>query len=141
MIDLLTSQIFITLGVSWILAHLIKILVRKLRHRDNIKLFEPGGFPSGHTTLVMTLVFSFVYEFGWDSNFVVLSSVLAAIVIYDSLNLRFEAEKHARALIDLDEKEKFLKYNLKRNLGHTKVEVIAGVLLAIIVTIISYEIF
>ncbi|NOZ43910.1 MAG: divergent PAP2 family protein [bacterium] len=73
--------------------------------------------------------------------------VFSFLFIYDAMNLRYEAGKHARylnslrvELQDMLQKEKVHKY-LKERLGHTPLEVIAGIFLGIFFTALLCKMF
>ncbi|KKQ36049.1 MAG: hypothetical protein US52_C0011G0013 [candidate division WS6 bacterium GW2011_GWA2_37_6] len=142
MSDLFLNQVFITTWNAWLIAHAIKFVYRTIttENKSFLAFFESGGFPSAHTALVATLFFSLGFEEGWESNFTVIAGVLAVIVMYDALNVRYRAGEHAKVLNKLNSQmqEKLFKKPLKENLGHTYVEVAGGIILALIVSVISY---
>jgi len=141
MIDLFTSQLFLTCLSAWIIAHLVKFIIAlsKGRKLKSVKrLFDSGGFPSGHTTLVSALFFSLGINWGWTNPVTTLAGVVGIIVIYDALNIRFQSGLHAKALNKLGAVNPITKKPFKENLGHTYLEVAGGLGLGIIFAVISY---
>ena len=144
MTDLFTNQIFITVWNAWLFAHLGKFIYRKFIKKQNasfLTFFESGGFPSAHTALVMSLFFSIAFEEGWGASITVLSGILAAIVMYDAMNIRYRSGLHAKALNILNKKENFQDKPFKESLGHTYVEVAGGFALGLIIATLSYHAF
>lgn len=141
MLNLFTSQLFLTCIVAWILAHLFKLiiaLIKSKNYRSIKQFFDSGGFPSGHTTLVTTLFFSLGLSQGWTAQITTVTGVFAIIVIYDALNIRFQAGLHARILNELGKMNPITGKAFKENLGHTYVEMFGGLFLGILCAVISY---
>jgi acid phosphatase family membrane protein YuiD len=141
MIDLFTSQLFLTCLSAWVIAHVIKLIIALIKGRSLSsakQLFDSGGFPSGHTTLVSALFFSVGINWGWTNPITTLAGVLAIIVIYDALNIRFQSGLHAKILNKLGAVNPITKKPFKENLGHSYAEVAGGFGLGITFAIISY---
>lgn len=142
MLDLLTNQIFLTVGGAWLIAHVLKFFLRLVRE-ENVSIkdfFESGGFPSGHTTLVTTAFVFVGLKYGWTHEATMLAALIAIIVIYDAMNIRYRAGQHAAVLNKMNKVSgnKYFAKPLKENLGHTYVEVLGGIVLAIIISFMSY---
>jgi len=103
-----------------------------------------AGMPSGHSAFVASLVTIIGLAEGMQSPLFALTLAFAVIVINDALKLRQYLGQQGAILNilikDLKE-DQFLdeKYPiLKEKIGHTKVEVLAGILLGIAVGVIIF---
>ena len=86
-----------------------------------------GGMPSTHSSLVSSLT-TLVYI---DTSILFsITLFFSLIVIYDSMGIRYESGNQAKVL------NKILGTSFKEPLGHKPIEVLFGVLLGIILTII-----
>jgi acid phosphatase family membrane protein YuiD len=117
---------------------IFSVLERRFHWR---KLLETGGLPSAHSALVVGLALGIGFNDGFDSTVFAIALVFSLIVMYDAINIRAEAGKHADLLNELlllsvirdayKEREK-----LKELLGHTPLEVMAGALLGIMMAVV-----
>lgn len=75
--------------------------------------------------------------YGWDSPLFAMAAVLSLIVLYDAAGIRRAAGKQAqvinRIVEDIYKKRKVPEQRLKELLGHTPLEVFAGVALGVLV--------
>ena len=90
--------------------------------------------PSGHSAAVASLTTAIYIHEGYSTLFVV-ALVFTAIVINDAFGVRLETEKQARMLNLMGHLGR--KKKLKEDVGHTKVEVAAGLVLGITVALIT----
>ncbi len=147
----------ITVGV---IAFISAQIIKTIRYAIKYKTFNPeritgaGGMPSSHSSLVSSVVLYFARYSGTESPEFALAVLIAGIVIFDALSVRYNAGLHAkelnkmRKIIDnLDDEISKLSGNdedpdinelasqkdLKEFLGHTPIEVLAGALLGIII--------
>jgi uncharacterized protein len=141
--------ILLTPFISAIIAQGIKMILVKRNQskiKDLIKL-SYAGMPSGHSAFVSSLVTIIALTEGITSPFFALALAFAVIVINDALKLR-QFLGHQGAVInslikDLKE-DQFLdqKYPLlKERIGHTMIEVSAGILLGIAIAILIFNFF
>ena len=98
--------------------------------------------PSSHSSFVMALSGSVGQLYGFDSVYFAISMVFSFIVMYDAANVRLEAGRQA-AMINqiievLENKELNPEQRLKEILGHTPIQVLAGGILGIIVSIVCF---
>jgi uncharacterized protein len=108
--------------IAILAAETVKVTIDFLRKkRKKLRFLNPGGMPSGHSAFVSSLVVVVTYKEGIDSVSFMISAVIALIVMYDAINLRNEAGKHAKAINKLN-----TKANLEESLGHNHWEVIVG---------------
>lgn len=70
-----------------------------------------------------------------------LALVFSTIIIYDAINVRFEAGLHAKALNQLRcAKEERKNYNFNESIGHLPEEAFVGSIIGIIVAIVLMNI-
>jgi acid phosphatase family membrane protein YuiD len=105
------------------------------------RMFGAGGMPSAHSASVCSLAISIVIKCGIDSPEFALAIAFAVVVMYDAMGVRRAAGEQARILnkmVDIYSKQgaELTDKDLKEYLGHTPVEVLAGALLGIIVSLI-----
>lgn len=142
--ELFNNKILWVAVLSWFIAQFLKIIVTLLQeHRlDITKLWASGGMPSSHSSFVMALSGSVGQLYGFDSVYFAISMVFSFIVMYDAANVRLEAGRQA-AMINqiievLENKELNPEQRLKEILGHTPIQVLAGSILGIIVSIVCF---
>lgn len=153
---LLMANPILTVGViSWLVAQILKTIHYAVKYRT----FEPeritgaGGMPSSHSALVVSVAIYTLRSQGFSSPAFALSMILAGVVIYDAMSVRYNAGLHAKELNRLrkvidemddeisqlsgeeDEPASELteRRDFKEFLGHTPLEVLAGSLLGIII--------
>lgn len=137
--DLFTNPFAMTALSSWLLAQIIKTLIHLIKFRkfDPTRIFGDGGMPSGHSATVTSLAtFSGLYR-GFGSFEFAVSFVLMIIVCNDASGVRRETEKQTRMIHGLVDavkslsKKKLPEVKLKEFVGHTPVQVYAGMALGI----------
>ncbi|MEZ4732517.1 MAG: divergent PAP2 family protein [Caldilineaceae bacterium] len=103
-------------------------------------LSRSGGMPSSHTALVGSLATVLGMQYGLDSPYFAIAAILAFIVMYDATGVRQQSGKHARILNqilrELFSGQPISEEELKELLGHTGFEVIMGLLVSILYTIL-----
>lgn len=100
-----------------------------------------GGMPSSHTSFSSSLTVLMGLEFGFDSPFFAISLVFSLIVAYDAMGLRMQSGKQAEAINTIVDElfENNIKVNfskLKEELGHQPLEVLGGIILGIVTSIV-----
>jgi acid phosphatase family membrane protein YuiD len=140
---LAANRPLLSAGAGWITAQVLKMIIFSILERRFHwrKLLETGGLPSAHSALVAGLCLGVGLTEGFASTMFAISFVFALIVMYDAMNLRAEAGKHADLLNELlllsvikeayKEREK-----LKELLGHTPFEVMAGALIGVTAAVV-----
>ena len=137
--DMFTNPFAITALSSWLLAQLIKTTIFLIKHKkfNPERIFGDGGMPSGHSATVASLAtFSGLYR-GFSSFEFAISFVFMIIVCNDATGVRRETEKQARLLNGLVDafkslsKKKLPEIKLKEFVGHTPIQVYAGIGLGI----------
>lgn len=146
-------QIIIVATLACFSAQVYKFVYYSIKYKKLQWYMLPstGGFPSSHTTFVVSLTLLLgllqMYDNGTlDWSFAV-AFVFTIITVHDAMGVRYEASKHAIILnnmvINLSEEEREdlgfgKKGRLKEKLGHRGVEVLGGVLFGIIFAIIGF---
>jgi uncharacterized protein len=99
-----------------------------------------GGMPSSHSSMVIALSTAVGIQEGWKSPLFAMAIIFASVVLYDAAGVRRAAGKQAKVLNtimdDLADTRRIKSERLKELLGHTPMEVWAGVLLGIFVALI-----
>ena len=133
------NAILVSAVTAWAIAQILKvavsvILLRKLNFQ---LIFSSGGFPSSHSATVSALALGIGKYYGWDSPIFAVSAVFSMIVLYDAAGVRRAAGKQAEVLNQLVERlypgANSDQARLKELIGHTPLEVFAGVSVGIIV--------
>jgi acid phosphatase family membrane protein YuiD len=129
---------------SWIIAQTIKVALGILREkRFNFKWFiGTGGMPSSHVAGMMSLATSIGFSVGFTSSQFAIALVVALIVMFDAQGVRRSTGKQAiilnRMLDDIYWGKRIEEQRLKELLGHTPVEVFAGALIGILISVIAF---
>lgn len=100
-----------------------------------------GGMPSSHSSFSFSLAMMIGLNEGFDTPLFAIGFVFSLIVAYDAMGLRMESGKHAQALNKIGNEIFSKNYKagiakLKEELGHNPAEVLGGIILAVIVSII-----
>ena len=144
--DLLNNLFFIVPLVSWFIAQVLKVIINAIitKKLDWERLFGDGGMPSGHSATVSSLATTALLTHGTGSFEFAVTGVLAIIVCHDAMGVRLETGKQAQILNDIIETfnlftgDKNPEVKLKEFVGHTPVQVAAGIAVGIINACIMY---
>lgn len=135
--DIINNHVLVNTGIAWVTAQSIKIFLIYLKKKTlNFSLLmSPGGMPSTHTTIVVTVAATIGRDLGWHSPFFGLAVAFAIIVMYDAAGVRRAVGKQAeivnQLVDDLYQSGELSRERLKELLGHKPIEVFAGALLGI----------
>lgn len=131
---------------TWIVAQLIKTFINGVKSKDWDwrYIYRSGGMPSVHTSVIVALCTTLVYRLGANSPEFGIATILAAIVMYDAMNVRHAVGEHSQALRAIMPQvfkgEKPPKMIIHQSNGHTPLEVLAGLVVGVIVPIIVFAI-
>jgi uncharacterized protein len=137
MLRIFSNHILIPALIAWGLAQAIKVPLDYLSSRrwNWALLFSVGGMPSSHSALVASTAHAIGLHAGFDSPIFALAVVLAVVVIYDATGIRRQAGIHAEIINtmieDLTAGHPLKGEQLREVLGHTPIQVLAGVLLGL----------
>lgn len=120
-----------------ITAQIIKFIGESIHYKklNWARLFNGnGGMPSTHTSFTFSLAMTLGLNHGFDSEWFALGLIFACIVAYDAMGLRYESGKQAIAINKINDKifNKESIKKLKEQLGHQPIEVLCGILWAIL---------
>jgi acid phosphatase family membrane protein YuiD len=131
--------------VSGVIAQVLKVLLEliKTRRFNFLKLFDNGGMPSSHTSLVTTLTIGVGKFAGIDSSIFSVTLLFSMYFIFEAAGLRQEVGKQARVLNDLVDElratHQLDRSRLKELVGHTWGEVTGGLVLGLVVAYLAYR--
>ncbi|RPJ05551.1 MAG: hypothetical protein EHM28_11850 [Spirochaetaceae bacterium] len=101
-------------------------------------LISPGGMPSTHSAFTATVTFTLGLLKGFDTEYFAIAAVFTSVVVYDSLRLRGAVQ----TLADIMRKNRGIpekdKMRIPDMIGHTLPEIVVGIVMAMITSIIGY---
>lgn len=139
LVEMFQNPIVITGLSSWFFAQLLKTVIHIFIYKklDWMRLFGDGGMPSGHSATVTSIAVIIALVCGTGSVEFAISAILAIIVCHDATGVRLETEKQAflikelvKVFEELSEKD-LPEVKLKQFVGHTPVQVLAGIILGV----------
>ncbi|MCQ2521868.1 MAG: divergent PAP2 family protein [Lachnospiraceae bacterium] len=133
----LTNEMIVSAATGWISAQIIKTIIHLIKTKDfnPERLYGTGGMPSSHSATVAGLGFSIAINYGTNGPEFALAFILAVVVCYDALGIRRQAGYHAIVLNQMVEefkkegKEFTPPKPMKTTLGHSFIQVLAGIIL------------
>lgn len=123
---------------GWVVAQLLKYVFYAYKNKNfrNISwLYQSGGMPSSHSAITVALATIIGLKDGIESGLFAVTVVLAAIVMYDAMQVRRSSGEQGVALKQLLQKAK-ISYTPHHALGHTPQEVAVGAGLGFVMSII-----
>lgn len=144
--DLITNPFLLTAISSWTIAQVLKALINVVVQKKFSveRLLGDGGMPSGHSATVTSLAVYTALVYGAGSFQFAVSAILAIVVCHDAMGVRQETGKQAVVINEIVKafailtEEKLPEVKLKEFVGHTPLQVIAGVLLGVINAFVMY---
>ena len=146
--DLISNPFLITGVTSWLIAQILKTIIYAVINKkiDFLRLIGDGGMPSGHSATVTSLAMLSALVYGTGSFQFALTAIVAIIVCHDAMGVRLETGKQAVLINEIVKSFSILSTNelpevkLKEFVGHTPIQVFAGILIGIIKAVIMYNI-
>ena len=137
--ELFTNPFLITSTSSWLIAQVMKVIINfcVTRQLSWERLFGDGGMPSGHSATVSSLAIFAALRCGCGSFEFAVTAILAIIVCHDATGVRQETGKQAVIINEMVQQfEKLMKQDitdidLKELVGHTPLQVLAGIAVGI----------
>jgi len=129
--DLFYNNILLIPAITFVITVFLKWLIIYIKSKK-INLSESiwsWGMPSIHSAVVVSLTTALAIKYWIKSDFFAISMTFTAIIIYDALNVRYEAWLHAEELNKMLWKDKF-----KESLWHLPSEAFAWTILGILIT-------
>lgn len=133
--------------MGWCVAQTIKMVLDMIRsHKIDFSYYvSTGGMPSAHSAMVSGLATSIGLTEGFGSAIFVLAMAFASITMFDAAGVRNAAGQQAKLLNQIvDELFTDRQFNvpkLKELLGHTRLEVFAGMATGIVVALVIVKWF
>ena len=149
LLSMLSNPYLITPIASWFAAQVIKTFIHAIVNRkfDITRMTGDGGMPSGHSATVTSLAVIAALLCGFGSFQFAVCAILAIIVCHDAMGVRLETGKQAEVINDLIEiidvltTEELPEVKLKELVGHTPIQVIAGIIVGICNAFFMYYTF
>lgn len=147
--ELLANKLLVSAVLGWTIAQILKTIINFIITKEFAweRLIGSGGMPSSHSATVTALLTSTIIVYGIDGFEFPMAFLFAVIVMYDAMNVRMETGKQAVILNLFIKNEEFIKQFkngtteeypkiLKEYVGHTPVQVVAGMILGVIIGLI-----
>ncbi len=133
--DIIGNPYLVTSLSSWFVAQVLKVIINAFINRELSweRLFGDGGMPSGHSATVSSLALIIGLRAGFDTPLFALAAIFAVVVCHDATGVRQETGKQAVVINEMIEyfsslaERKFTHTELKEFVGHTPVQVAAGI--------------
>jgi len=146
--DLITNPFLITSISSWFVAQVLKAILYWIIYKKLVweRFVGDGGMPSCHSATVSSLAVICGLICGTGSAAFAISVILAIVVCHDAMGVRRETGKQAVVLNDLIEafnglsKDGLPEVKLKEFVGHTPIQVLAGILIGVANAFLMYSI-
>lgn len=128
-----TYAYVLTPFLAWLVAGCSKFAINSLKARKPaFGLIGYGGLPSNHSSIVSSMAALIAFKQGLDEPAFGVAVTLAFIVMLDANSLRQQVGRHASAINNLAMGSVEHK-PLRERMGHSRVEIAAGILVGIFV--------
>lgn len=150
LLDVFQNPVLIACLVASLLAQILKMPIEYLRSKewDWSLILSAGGMPSSHSAMVTAAAVGVGHYMGFDTPTFGLAFAVAAVVIYDATNIRRQAGLHAQRINRIineffqGKTKPVREYGeLKEVLGHSPVEALGGIILGLLISIVSWQIW
>jgi len=121
-----------------VLSQLIKVIIETIKNKklNIIRFFDGmGGMPSTHCALVTSITTLIYLNYKIEDPLFSVTLIFSLVVIYDAMGIRYESGMQAKIINEMTGSE------LEEKIGHKPIEVLIGVLLGIIYSLIVNIIF
>jgi len=146
-LGLLTNPYLLTSMSGWAVAQISKMIIHWIltKKLDWRRMFGDGGMPSAHSAMVSSLAIICGLECGVHSAAFGITFIFAMVVCRDAVGVRREAGKQAavlnelrQAFNDLHKTDVSPETKLTEFVGHTPIQVIAGMCVGIAMAIVMH---
>lgn len=122
---------------SWCTAQATKLIICFVKTgKINLRYFvSTGEMPSAHSATVSGLATSIGLVCGFDTPLFAMATTFAIITMFDASTVRYAAGQQAAVInkmVSKTQDESFGNVRLKEVLGHTRLEVLMGMLVGIV---------
>ncbi len=130
------SNLLFVPAFTFVLAIIIKWFFIKIKNKkwDISAALWSGGMPSVHSAVVVSLTTAVALKKGISDDLFAICLAFTVIIIYDAINVRFEAWLHAEAINKIFPEWK----RFKESLWHLPSEAFAWAVLGIFVAFFMY---
>ena len=124
--------------IAWFVAQVSKTIILSIKAKKFrlAAMTASGGMPSSHSAMVVALSTSVGLTEGWASVAFAICVVFAFVVIYDAFNVRrsvgLQGMRINQMMDEWDDFENLDWDKLRVTLGHTPLEVAAGIALGLL---------
>ena len=131
-------------ALAWLLAQSTKRLLNLLGYNKRVfrggesALFLSGGMPSGHSATVVALSMSIGLMEGFDTTVFAISGILAVIVMYDAMKVRYSSGVQGDTINSLIKEQKSRIAKVRVAHGHTPLEVVVGALVGAVMASVVF---
>ena len=142
--ELSGNIIFWSAAAGWLIAQILKTLIHLTLTKQFVaeRLVGSGGMPSSHSATVCAFATATALEYGGESFEFAIALLLAIIVMYDAMGVRRETGIQAKVLndilktfADMGRSELSAYEKMKEFVGHTPLQVLAGAILGILISL------
>lgn len=126
-------------ATAWFIAQAIKMILAFIENKqiDWSLATASGGMPSSHTAFVIAATTMIGKTEGMESSMFALAVVLSIVVMYDAMNVRRAVGHMGQTLNqiinNINKSGKVNVENVKEILGHSPLQVLAGLVLGLVV--------
>ena len=141
--DSFANDIFLSILIAGAVSQILKIIIITVKHKQKFSfndLIVTGGMPSTHSALVSSLAAIIFLEQGLSALFWVVLT-FSLIVLRDSMGVRRSVGEEGKAIEKIVKYERIKIDRFRYALGHTPVEVAAGLFIGFISAVFIYYIF
>lgn len=141
--QVLKNKIFMTTLSTWAIAQTIKVSIGIIREKkfDFRWFVGTGGMPSSHAAGASCLATAVGLEYGFQSVYFALAAAFAIVVMFDAQGVRRATGKQAhilnKVMEDIYWRGRIREDRLRELVGHTPVEVIAGLFLGVTIAFLA----
>lgn len=145
--ELLQNDILLAGICSWLTAQVLKTILYAILNKelDFTRLMGDGGMPSAHSATVTAVAAMTGLTCGFESPMFAVACIMAIIVMHDAMGVRLETGRQAKMLNEmvalfeaLGQPKLSMEKKLKEFVGHTPIQVLAGMLLGIAAAVVYY---
>lgn len=120
--------------IAWLVAGCLKFLINSIKAKKlAFSLVGYGGLPSNHSAIVSSMVALIALKEGFQHPALGIAVTLAFVVILDASSLRRQVGKQAEIINKLGAAIDREQPALRERMGHTPVEILAGIITGICV--------
>ena len=145
--ELLHNDILLAGICGWLTAQVLKTILYAVINKelDLTRMMGDGGMPSAHSATVTAVAAMTGLTCGFGSPMFAVACIVAIIVMHDAMGVRLETGKQAKMLNEmaalfeaLGQPKLSMEKKLKEFVGHTPLQVLAGMLLGVAVASVYY---